>query len=279
MIHRLILTLLAGSLIAESSPAQSSAPRFHWQAGQVLVYRVEQITSAAEVVGDNKVQTKTKMNLTKKWQVKSVDKSGVATLEMSLTLLRIENTKPDGEPLIFDSANPDKSNPEMTKELSKYVDKPLAVLRIDSQGKVVEVKESKFGAPSRFENELPFVLTLPDSALKEGLSWERAYTLTLAPPQGAGEKYNATQKFVCKSVAADTASMTMTTGVKDLPEALLDQLPLMQLQPQGEVVFDLKKGLMRSARLTIEKELKGHQGEESSYRFQSVYTEEYAGDK
>jgi hypothetical protein len=73
--------------------------------------------------------------------------------------------------------------------------------------------------------------------------------------------------------------MTMTTGVKDLPEALLDQVPLMQLQPQGEIVFDLKKGLMRSARLTIEKELKGHQGEGSSYRFQSAYTEEYAGEK
>jgi hypothetical protein len=279
MIRRLILTLLAGFLIVETTPAQTSAPKFHWQAGQVLLYRVEQVTSAAEVVGDNKAQTRTKLNLTKKWQVKSVDKAGIATLEMSLTLLRIENTRPDGEPLIFDSANPDKSNPEMTKDLSKYVDKPLAALRIDPQGKVVEVKESKFGPASRFENELPFVLTLPDSGLKEGLTWERAYTVTLAPPQGAGEKYDATQKYTCKSFAADAATMTMITGIKNLPEALLDQIPLLQLQPQGEIVFDLKKGLMRSARLTIDKEIKGHQGEGSSYRFQSVYTEEYAAEK
>jgi len=279
MIQRLILTVLGGIVIAASSPVRAAGPHFEWQAGRTLVYRVEQITSASEVVGENTVQTKTKLNLTKKWQVKSVDKAGVATLEMSLTTLRIENTRPGGEPLIFDSANPDKSNPEMSKDLSKYVDKPLAVLRIDPQGKVVEVKESKFGPASRFENELPFVLTLPDSALKEGQSWERAYTLTLAPPQGTGEKYAATQKYTCKSVAADAAIVNMTTSIKDPPEALLDQIPLLQLQPQGEIVFDLKKGLMRSARLTIEKELKGHQGEGSSYRFQSVYTEEYAGDK
>jgi hypothetical protein len=101
----------------------------------------------------------------------------------------------------------------------------------------------------------------------------------LAPPQGTGEKFSATQKYTCKSVTADAATVNMTTSIKDLPEALLDQIPLMQLQPQGEIVFDLKKGLMRSARLAIEKELKGHQGEGSSYRFQSVYTEEYAGDK
>jgi hypothetical protein len=279
MVRRLILTLFAGFLSAGMATAQTSAPRFHWQSGQVLIYHVEQITSAAEAVGDNKVQTKTKLNLIKRWQVKSVDNAGVATLEMSLTLLRIENTRPDGDPLLFDSANPEKSNPEMSKELSKYVDKPLAVLRIDSQGKVLEVKESKFGPASRFENELPFVLTLPDSGPKERQAWERAYNLTLAPPQGAGEKYSATQKYLCKSVSTDAATVTMTTAIKDLPEALPDQIPLLQLQPQGEIVFDLKKGIMRSARLTIDKELKGHQGEGSSYRFQSLYTEEYAGDK
>jgi hypothetical protein len=279
MVRHLILTLLAGIVIGGNASAQNPAPRFHWQAGQVLFYRVEQITSATEIVGENKVQTKTKLNLTKKWEVKSVDKAGVALLEMSLALLRIENTRPDGEPLLFDSANPDKSNPEMSKELSKYVDKPLAVLRLDSQGKVVEVKESKFGSASRFENELPFVLTLPDTGMKEGQAWERAYDLTLAPPQGAGEKFKATQKYVCKSVTADAARVSLTTAIQDLPDAVLDQVPLMQLQPQGEVVFDLKKGLMRNARLTIDKELKGHQGEGSSYHFQSAYSEEYAGDK
>jgi hypothetical protein len=279
MFSRSLVTLLAGLLWLGTASAQTSPPRFHWQADQVLVYRVEQITSAAEVVGEKKVETKSKMNLTKKWRVREVDARGVATLEMSLPVLRIENIRPTGDPLIFDSANPEKSNPEMVKELSKYVDKSLAILRIDSQGKVVEVKESKFGPASRFENELPFVLTLPDAALKESATWERNYDLTLAPPQGAGEKYQATQEYVCKSASADLAIMTMATKIKDLPEAIADQIPLLQLQPQGEVAFDLKKGVMRRARLTIDKELKGHQGEGSSYRFQSLYTEDYVGDK
>jgi hypothetical protein len=55
---------------------------------------------------------------------------------------------------------------------------------------------------------------------------------------------------------------------------VVEQIPLLQLQPEGEVVFDGKKGVLRNARMTIDKELKGHQGEGSSYRFQSVFTEE-----
>ncbi len=64
-----------------------------------------------------------------------------------------------------------------------------------------------------------------------------------------------------------------------MPESLLDRVPLLQLQPEGEVVFDFKEGRLSRASLHIEKELKGHQGEGSSYRFQSTYTEEFIGNR
>ena len=51
------------------------------------------------------------------------------------------------------------------------------------------------------------------------------------------------------------------------------------MQPEGEIVFDLQSGLVRSARLVVDKELKNHQGEGTSYRFQRSYVEEYAGAK
>ena len=279
MTRRLLFTLLVGCIAAGSALAQTSAPRFSWKTDQVLTYRVEQLTSAAEVVGENTTETKTKLSLTKRWQVKEVDKAGVAMLQLSLSALRYEITRPGGGVLLYDSANPEKSDPDMAKKMSGYIDRPVAVLRIDPQGKVVEVKESKFGPTSRFESELPFVLTLPDAVFKEAQTWERSFAITLAPPQGAGERYKASQKYRCKSVSAETATIAVTTAIQDLPDDPLDQVPLLQLQPEGEVVFDLKKGCMRSARLTIEKALKDHQGDGSIYRFRSVYTEEYLADK
>jgi hypothetical protein len=101
----------------------------------------------------------------------------------------------------------------------------------------------------------------------------------LEPPQGTGEKFDAVQRYTCKAVAGNVATITLSTTLKTMPDSLLDRVPLLQLQPDGEIVFDAQNGFMRSARLLIDKELKNHQGEGTNYHFQRTYAEEYVGDK
>ncbi|HMC63341.1 MAG TPA: hypothetical protein VKI65_00225 [Gemmataceae bacterium] len=274
MIGRWWLAMAVG-LVVSFAPAQAAGWRFRWQAGQVLTYKVEQVTNASEEVEGTKVETSTKMNNVKRWQVLNVDNAGVGTLQLSLTALRIETTTPKGETLLFDSANREKSDPQMWEQLSKYVGQPLAVLRVDGRGQVVEVKESKHGPASRFEAEPPFIITLPDEAPKQGEVWERGYRITVEPPDGTGEKYDAVQQYACKSITPDSATLGLKTQLKTQPQALADRIPLFRMLPEGEVIFDTRYGYLRSARTVIEKELTGHQGEGSSYRFKSTYTEEY----
>ena len=275
MVRAFLFAIVSGLILTPLGWAQAGQWQFRWQQGQTLTYVVEHATSAAEVVGDSKSDTRTKLNLTKRWQVLDVDASGVATLQLSLAALRLEATTPTGGVLLFDSNDPAKSDEHMREELGKFVGQPLAVLRMDVYGRVVEVKESKHGPASRFDSELPFVFTLPAGAPAPGQGWDRAYKITLAPPQGTGEKYDAVQKYVCKAVANGLATLTLSTELKNMPENALDRVPLLQLQPEGEVVFDIAHGRLHSASLKIEKELKGHQGEGSSYKFQSSYTEKY----
>jgi hypothetical protein len=276
MLRKAILVLIAGLLLASSAFAQNAAWRFRWQPGQVLTYKVEQSTSVSEVIDGNRTESRTKLNLTKRWQVTAVDAAGVATVQLSLTALRNEVLTPSGETLLFDSAAPDKSHPQVREQLSVYVGPVLAVLRVDAKGKVVEVKESKFGAASKYEAEPPFTLTLGDGDVKTGHGWERAYAVTLEPPQGTGTKFEAVQKYTCKAVAANSATVAFTTGMKTQPDALADRTPLLQFQPDGEVVFDPVAGVVRSVRSQTDKEIKGHQGEGSSYRFQTTYAEQLA---
>src|SRR5205823_7892125 len=103
------------------------------------------------------------------------------------------------------------------------------VLRIDGTGKVLEVKEGKYGPPSRYESEPPFVVILPEATVVAGQSWERAYQITLEPPQGTGKKYEAAQKYLCKAIDNGAATVSLTTTVKTLPEAIADQAPLLQM--------------------------------------------------
>jgi hypothetical protein len=275
MVRGWLWSVFVALVASSSAPAQLAAWHFRWQEGQVLLYRVEHLTSASEVNGSGTSETTTKLNLTKRWQVLAVDKAGVATLQLFLDALRLETATPNRDALLFDSADPGKSDPHMREQLARFLGQPLAVLCVDSRGRVVEVKESKHGPASRFESELPFVISLPSEGPRSGQTWERAYRITLEPPNGTGEKYDALQKYTCQAAAGDTATIAVTTVLKTRPDGLLDQVPLLQMQPEGEVVFDTKEGRLRGARLHIKKELTGHQGTGSSYRFQSTYTEEY----
>jgi hypothetical protein len=275
MIRTLWLAGIAALAITPAAPAQTEAWKFHWQVGHVLDYQVEQTTTVTEIADGNKTETLSKLSNRKHWQVLGVDASGTATLQLSLTALRIETTPSSGEVMRFDSQDPEKSNPQMREQLSKYVGQPLAVIRVTAQGKVVEVKESKFGPASRFESEPPFVITFPEGG--PVAAWERPYQITLEPPQGTGQKYEAVQKYAFRAGDGRTATFDLKTELKAPPESVAEQIPLLQGQLQGEVTFEVQTGVFRAARLRIEKELKGQQGEGSSYHFQSTYVEQFLG--
>jgi hypothetical protein len=264
-------------VILGAETAQGQVWRFHWQSGQVLNYRVEQSTAIAEVVDGQPTETRSKLQNTKRWQVLDVDPAGTATLQLSLTSLRLEMTTPSGEVMVYDSANPEGNNPALKTQMEKYIGQPLALLRVDNRGQVVDVKESKFGPASRYESEPPFVITLPATA--GAPNWERAYKVTLEPPQGTGDKYEAVQTYTRGNVEGRENTVTLATILKTQPEAAADQIPLFQMQPAGEIDFDNRAGLMQSASLHIDKQIKNHQGEGSSYHFQSTYTERYVGGK
>jgi hypothetical protein len=274
MTRAYLLAILSGVALAPSAVAQAPV-RFHWQPGDVLTYRVEQVTLASDVVEGQRSETKSKNTNVKRWQVLGVDAAGVATLQLSLAALRFEVTTPKAETLLFDSANPEKSDAQMREQMGKYLGRPLAVLRVDSRGRVVEVKESKFFPASRYESEVPFVITLPEGILQVGQGWERSYQVTLEPPEGTGNRFQAAQKYTCQKLDSQSAIIALATTIKNLPESQLDQVPLFQMQPEGQVIFDVQAGRLLSATLKIDRELKDQQGQGSSYRFESTYTEQY----
>jgi hypothetical protein len=265
------------SVVLTASIASAQAPRFRWQTGQVLVYRTEHNTLASFTKDDTKSETKTRVQSIKRWQVLNVDASGVATLQMSLAALYFETVPPVGEPLVFDSTHLDKSNPELRKQYENFVGQALVVVRVDGQGKVVEVKEARPGySAAKYESDPPFKFVLPTEAIKVDAVWERGYQITLEPPQGTGEKYAAVQRYKCKNVADNLATIQVSTEVKGTTEAQEDQVPLWQMQPEGEIVFDIQAGRLQKATLRIDKEAKIEGG---NTHFQSVYTEQYAGDR
>ncbi|MCI0681293.1 MAG: hypothetical protein L0Y71_04245 [Gemmataceae bacterium] len=265
--------MLAMSLIVlgtHTAAAQDAPWRFQWKKGQTFHYRTNHVTSVKEVVDGNAVETGSKLNLVKKWTVADVDQSGAATLHLSLAALRTEQTRPNGEKLLFDSADPGKSTPGL-KQMSEHLGKTLVILRIDGYGRSLEVTQ---GSAAKYEAEPPFVIVLPAAAPKEGQAWLRPYHIVLEPPQGTGEKYKAEQVYRCAKIAGGLATVAVTTELKTLPDNMQERLPLLQREAQGQAVFDVNNGRLQRVQLTIDKTVQNHQGQGSSYHFVSTFVEE-----
>src|SRR5262245_10001371 len=172
---RAVILVLAFQATTLPAAAQDAPWRFQWRKGETLTYRANHVTTVQEVVDGAKAETQSKLTLVKQWRVTDVDSNGVATLNLSLAALRHEQIRPNGEKLLFDSADLEKSTPEL-KQLSQHIGKTLAILRMDGFGRIVEVKE---GSAAKYEAEPPFALVLPNVAPKERQAWLRPYNVVL----------------------------------------------------------------------------------------------------
>lgn len=271
MARLLLKGLISLFVLLNSSTSQAAAPRFQWVEGQVLAYKVTQTTTATDKATDSTVEGASKLALTKQWKVLGVETGGVATLELKITAMRFEMKDAKGKWLVYDSTNVAQTDKEM-KDFEKYINTPVALVRIDTLGKVVQVKEVKLGQASSFDKELPFVIVLAEAEKKTGETWERSYQISLDPPQGTGEKYDARQLFTASSADSDKLVIQFTTAVPKLPATPMDQIPLLQAQTDGMVTFDIKSGRMEKAIVNVDKEVKDHRGKDSSYHFQTSYT-------
>src|SRR5260370_42619772 len=182
--------------------------------------------SASQVFEGKKPDTTPKKHPCNHWGFLAVHPAGVATLQLSLASLRFEVKTPKDTTLIFDSTHPDESDPQLREQMAKFVSQPLALLRVDGLGRVLEVKESKQAPVSRFDSELPFVIQLPAAELQAGSAWERSYQVTLEPPHGTGDKFEAVQKYACQKIEGAAVTISLQTTIKNLPASQLDQVPL-----------------------------------------------------
>jgi hypothetical protein len=275
---RKLLVLSAAIALASAAlaqPAAPAAPRFKWEAGKVLTYRVVQNTAVTETTLDEKTnkpvigEAKTSLVLVRKWTVKDVDKAGVATLEMSITEMKNEFRQPDGTVTGVDSSKPDDA-----KAMAAYLNTPIVTVRMDARGQLVEVKEAKGGTAARLHAELPFRVVLPDAAPAANAPWDRPFAVKLDPPHGTGESYDFLQKYTSKGEKDGLLVVGVETSLKAPPKTVGEQVPLVPMLWQGDVYFDTAAGKYHAARLKAKSELANHQGEGTKFVYESTYVED-----
>jgi len=276
---RCIFSLLALVAICGTTFAQDATAtlRFRWTEGQALDYKVQQNTSVTETSIDEQtkkpvtVTTVTKLTLTKKWTAKSVDASGTATLELSITAMRQEVTQTVGEekPIVklLDSAIAEDAK-SMT-----FLNKTAVTVKVDTLGQLLDTQSANEGAADRLQVELPFRITLPNDAVKVAAKWDRGFRLKLPPPLGTGEKLECTQTYSYKGMSGDFAVVGLGTELKTPPDDAALMPAVVPTLWTGDVFLNAKTGAYHGAKLTSKKDVANHQGEGTKFVYRSEYTE------
>ena len=107
-----------------------------------------------------------------------------------------------------------------------------------------------------------------------GQTWDRAFTLKLDPPLGAGEAHDFTQTYTAKGVQNGLLVVGVSTALKAAPKTTGEQVPLVPMLWAGDVYFNPAAGTYHAARLSAKAELTNHLGEGTKYVYQSSYTED-----
>ncbi|CAN5254387.1 hypothetical protein BH11PLA2_BH11PLA2_30550 [soil metagenome] len=264
-----ILFLIASPLFAQTTP------RFQWKAGDVHTFTVEHdttITETAPASAKSPIQTTTittKLKLTRSWTVHTVDADGAAILSQMITAFRNETTRPVPnekgvmtlETTVLDSATPDGA-----KAVAEYLNKPILTAKVDTRGRVSEVKAKTPDAASRLQAELPFRFECPAEV---STKWERTFGIKLDPPAGTGENFDALQVFT----PGEKDTFTLVTSLKSPPKDAAELQPLLPFLWEGTVTFDVAAGQYRGSKLVVKKEIADHQGKGTKFVFESRFEE------
>lgn len=99
--------------------------------------------------------------------------------------------------------------------------------------------------------------------------------MKLDPPNGTGESYDFTQKYVSKGATKEGLLVVgVETALKAPPKTTGEQVPLVPMLWTGDVYFNTVAGKYHAARLTAKAELANHQGEGTKFVYESTYSED-----
>ncbi len=154
---------------------------FKFKEGTPLVYQTSHVTKVDVVTPEDSNSTVASVKQRKKWEVKKVDSLGVATLELSIETLAIEQTTPTGESIKFDSENVAGSDSKLAEQLQNVVGRPIMQVSLDTDGTIKAFKH--LTQRDDVLRELPFQVTVPADRLPTvGTSWRRDFPITIEPP-------------------------------------------------------------------------------------------------
>lgn len=261
------------------SPGRSEAQdkvvlRYQFAPGQVLRYQISQDAQVERTVGDNTQKMTSRGSSIRQRKVLEVDAQGNASVELSLIQVKLEATLPGSPPLRFDSEKPEQASPAFAK-YREIVGRPLAILKIAPSGSVLDYKPlvTDEAAQAMTTRNGQLAVPLPAEPVAIGASWRNNFDVSVRAPTGQAQKLVAQQIYTLTQVQNDLATIEYKTVILTPVGDPALEAQLLQFQPEGEVQFDVRRGIVVDQKLAVDKNVVGFAGATSAMRVRDSLTE------
>jgi hypothetical protein len=213
------------------------------------------------------------------------------TTTTSIKLWRVHAVKPDGS-IVFDhmvqsvdmrhrlsgrgevhyNSRTDFVPPHGFEDVARAVGVPLAVVRIDNRGKILERKQNFVKAAVAGQGEI--TIQLPEQAVAAGGRWSSVNNLDVPLSDGSVKRLRAMQSFCLESVKTGVATISMSTQILTPINDPAIEAQVLQYETCGTIRFDIDRGQILGRQIDIDKSVVGFRGEASSIRYIGRSTEE-----
>ena len=276
------------SATASTTQAGPVVLAYKFQPGQFVHYTVTSRVQYNSQVEDkalvNAVQTFTSVQSNDTWthfRVVTVDEQGLALIEPVIDRTRMTAKLHNKEPVKFDSANPEDTQPEF-RSIREAVGRSVARFQVSPTGKLVKAVVIDPTAPQdmreaaeKLDTRFPYLSPLPAAPVSVGDKWREEYDITIIN-NGLKEPIRMRRVFELAAVADGIATIKFRTIVmRPLNEPELEK-QIIQQTPTGSIEFHLERGLVLSYTSNINSTVINAFGQQSLLNVTGTSTEKLA---
>ncbi len=246
--------------------------RYMFQPGEVIRWEVLQQASVRTAINGDAETVDTVSRSCKVWRVKEVKPDGTTVFEHSVAWVDMRQQFGSREPVRYDSRKGQKP-PMGFEDVAGAVAVPLAVVTLDSTGKVLSRRRTPLRGTSKIEGEM--TLPLPAEAIPVGHTWSKTFEVEVRLPGGVIKKVSAIQKFTLEQVKTGVARIGVVNAIITPVRDPAIEAQLVQHESTGFVRFDVDAGRILEQQFDHDRHVVGFRGPASNMHYLGRFTEKF----
>ena len=244
---------------------------YRFEAEEQLRWDVEHTASTKAQIAGTLEETSSRSQSKKLWKVVNVDATGNMRFVHSIESVKMWQKIGDEEPVTFNSLT-DKTTPAEFAGITEKIGKPLAMITISPEGKIIDRKsasqQAKFGVGD-------ICIPLPKEEIAVGHEWYVATTFKGNDEDGRPQNLKARINYKLNKVKGKYAYVSFKTQVLTPIESEKVRSQILQQLTNGYAVFNMETGKMTRKEVEWNEKVQGYEGPDSFLQYNGRMTEKF----